>query len=70
MPPPPLTRWQSTWRYAVALATSLVAWGGVAPGQWRGNGPIMQQGAFGAAYGCKAGTPMQPKPEQRIAIFR
>ena len=41
-----------------------------APGQWRGNGPIMQQGAFGAAYGCKAGTPMQPKPEQRIAIFR
>jgi putative endopeptidase len=41
-----------------------------APGLWRSNGPIMQQGAFGAAYGCKAGTPMQPKPEQRIGIFR
>ena len=41
-----------------------------APGLWRSNGPIMQQGAFGSAYGCKAGTPMQPKPEQRIGIFR
>ena len=41
-----------------------------APGVWRGNGPVMQQGAFGAAFGCKAGTPMQPKPEQRIGIFR
>ena len=41
-----------------------------APGLWRSNGPIMQQGAFGSAYGCKAGTPMQPKPEQRVGIFR
>jgi len=41
-----------------------------APGQWRSNAPIMQQGAFGAAYGCKAGTPMQPKPQQRVGIFR
>ena len=41
-----------------------------APGLWRSNGPIMQQGAFGSAYGCKAVTPMQPKPEQRVGIFR
>lgn len=41
-----------------------------APGLWRANGPIMQQGAFGTAYGCKAGTPMQPKPELRVGIFR
>ena len=40
-----------------------------APGQWRTNGPIMQQAAFGAAYGCKVGTPMQPKLEDRIKIF-
>ena len=40
-----------------------------APGQWRVNGPIMQQAAFGAAYGCKVGTPMQPKPEDQIKIF-
>ncbi len=41
-----------------------------APGQWRSNGPIMQQGAFGSAFGCKAGTPMQPPAQQRIGIFR
>jgi len=41
-----------------------------APGPWRSNGPIMQQGAFGTAFGCKAGTPMQRKPEDRIGIFR
>ena len=41
-----------------------------APGQWRTNAPIMQQAAFGSAYGCKVGTPMQPKPDARISIFR
>ena len=41
-----------------------------APGQWRANGPIMQQAAFGTAYGCKVGTPMQPVPEQRIDVLR
>ena len=41
-----------------------------APGQWRTNAPIMQQAAFGSAYSCKVGTPMQPKPEARISIFR
>jgi signal transduction histidine kinase len=37
VPPPALTRWQSIWRYVGALAISLVAWGAVAPAQWRGN---------------------------------
>lgn len=40
-----------------------------APGQWRTNAPIMQQGAFGTAFACKVGTPMQPKPEARISVF-
>ncbi|MEO6154731.1 MAG: M13 family metallopeptidase [Thermomonas sp.] len=40
-----------------------------APGQWRANGPIMQQPAFGTAYGCAVGTPMQPKIEDRISVF-
>ena len=40
-----------------------------APGQWRTNAPIMQQGAFGTAFACKVGTPMQAKPEARISIF-
>jgi putative endopeptidase len=41
-----------------------------APGLWRSNGPIMQQGAFGTAFGCKAGMPMQPKPADRVSISR
>jgi len=40
-----------------------------APGLWRSNGPVMQQGEFGAAYRCKAGTPMQPQPASRVSIF-
>jgi putative endopeptidase len=40
-----------------------------APGAWRSNGAVMQQGAFGSAFGCKVGTPMQPKPEQRVGVF-
>jgi len=41
-----------------------------APGQWRSNGPVMQQGAFGSAFACKAGTPMQLPAQQRVGIFR
>ena len=40
-----------------------------APGLWRSNTPIMQQGEFGTAYGCKVGTPMQSKPADRVNIF-
>ena len=40
-----------------------------APGQWRTNAPIMQQAAFGSAYGCKVGSPMQPKPDARISVY-
>lgn len=41
-----------------------------APGRWRANVPAMQQAAFGTAYGCKAGTPMQTKPEDQVTIFK
>ncbi len=41
-----------------------------APGEWRANVPPMQSAAFGTAFGCPVGTPMQPKPEDRIRIFR
>ena len=40
-----------------------------APGPWRANAAVMQQPAFGVAYACKAGMPMQPKPEGRVVIF-
>ena len=39
-----------------------------APGPWRANAPVTQQAAFGAAYTCKAGMPMQAKPEQRVVV--
>jgi putative endopeptidase len=41
-----------------------------APGQWRANGPLVDLPAFGEAYGCKAGTAMQAKPEQQVSIWR
>lgn len=41
-----------------------------APGRWRANVPVMQQAAFGVAYGCKIGTPMQPKADERVTVFK
>ncbi|WP_374555431.1 M13-type metalloendopeptidase [Thermomonas sp.] len=41
-----------------------------APGPWRANVPAMQAAAFGAAYGCKIGTPMQPKADGRVTVFQ
>ena len=41
-----------------------------APGQWRANGPLVNLPAFGEAYGCKAGTAMQAKPELQVSIWR
>ncbi len=40
-----------------------------APGPVRANVPVMQQAAFGTAYACKVGTPMQPKADERITVF-
>ncbi|GAB1407046.1 M13 family metallopeptidase [Thermomonas brevis] len=41
-----------------------------APGQWRANAPLTQQPAFGTAFACKQGTPMQPRaPADLISIF-
>jgi putative endopeptidase len=40
-----------------------------APGPVRANAPTMQQAAFGAAFACKIGTPMQPKAEERVILF-
>lgn len=40
-----------------------------APGPVRANAPTMQQAAFGAAFACKIGSPMQPKEEARVVVF-
>lgn len=39
------------------------------PGVWRTNVPLMQQPAFGEAFGCKPGTPMQPNPTQAVRLW-
>ncbi|NUS39081.1 MAG: M13 family metallopeptidase [Lysobacter sp.] len=41
-----------------------------APGQWRTNAPLANLPAFGAAYSCKAGTPMQRAAAQQVSIWR
>ncbi|KAF1688805.1 M13-type metalloendopeptidase [Pseudoxanthomonas koreensis] len=41
-----------------------------APGQLRSNVPLSNLPAFGAAYGCKAGTPMQRTEADQVRIWR
>jgi putative endopeptidase len=41
-----------------------------APGQWRANGPLANDPGFGAAFSCKAGTPMQRAAAQQVGIWR
>jgi putative endopeptidase len=41
-----------------------------APGQWRANGPLANDPGFGAAFSCKAGTPMQRAAPQQVRIWR
>ena len=41
-----------------------------APGQWRVDGPLANLPAFGAAYACKAGQPMQLPDAQQVRIWR
>ena len=41
-----------------------------APGPLRSNVPLSNLPAFGAAYGCKAGTPMQRAETEQVRIWR
>ena len=41
-----------------------------APGQWRTNGPLADTPAFGAAFSCKAGTPLQRASGEQVSIWR
>ncbi|HEV8694147.1 MAG TPA: M13 family metallopeptidase [Lysobacter sp.] len=40
-----------------------------APGQWRTNGPLVNQPGFGEAFGCKPSTAMQVQTDQRIVLW-
>jgi len=41
-----------------------------APGRWRTNGPLANLPAFGAAFQCKPGQPMQRTEAEQIRIWR
>lgn len=64
--------WAQLWRQQMSLdvATRRAATEVHAPGQWRVNGPLANEPAFGEAYGCKAGTPMQRKADEQVSIWR
>lgn len=63
--------WASLWpqQLTTDAATHSAAASVHAPGQWRTNVPVTNQAAFGEAYGCKAGTPMQPNPEMQVKLW-
>ncbi len=63
--------WASLWpqQLTADVATHHAATSVHAPGQWRANVPVMNQPAFGEAFGCKAGTPMQPMPEMQVKLW-
>ena len=64
--------WASLWpqqvspNEAVQRLTSEIR----APGQWRSNGPLSNLPAFGAAFQCKQGQPMQRSEAEQIRIWR
>jgi putative endopeptidase len=63
--------WASLWpqNMTTDVATRQAASSVHAPGQWRTNVPVMNQPAFGTAFGCKPGTPMQPTAEMQIKLW-
>ena len=64
--------WAKLWAQQMSrdVATRLAATDVHAPGQWRSNGPLSDQPAFGASFSCKAGTPMQRAADQQVSIWR
>ncbi|GAB2516038.1 M13-type metalloendopeptidase [Lysobacter humi (ex Lee et al. 2017)] len=65
------TAWARLWpeQVSVDVATERAATSTYPPGRWRSDVPLMNQPAFGAAFTCKAGTPMQPKAEQQVRLW-
>lgn len=64
--------WAHLWpQHMSPEAATLRAASGVhSPAIWRTNGPLLNQAGFGEAFSCKPGTPMQPKVDEQIALWR
>jgi putative endopeptidase len=63
--------WARLWPEQVALdtATERAATSIYPPGAWRTNLTLANQPGFAAAFACKAGTPMAPKPDEQIRLW-
>lgn len=64
--------WASLWRQQLSPDAVTVAAASQArtPGQWRTNGPLANLPAFGTAFECKPGTPMQRAEAEQVGIWR
>src|SRR5690554_2758894 len=64
--------WASLWRQQLSPDAVTVAAASQArtPGKWRSNGPLANLPAFGTAFDCDAGTPMQRAEEDQVSIWR
>jgi putative endopeptidase len=64
--------WAQLWGQQASpdIAARLAATELHAPGQWRANGPLANLPAFGQAFSCKAGTPMQRETAQQVSLWR
>lgn len=63
--------WAGLWpqRTSPELAAQRAASSGHPPGQWRANGPLMNQPAFAEAFSCKADAPMVLPEDQRVRLW-
>ena len=64
--------WSELWAQQVspAEAAQRITTDVHAPGQWRSNGPLANQPAFGESFTCKAGQPMRRGDAEQIRIWR
>ena len=64
--------WSELWAQQLAPteAAQRIATDVHAPGQWRSNGPLSNQPAFGESFSCKAGQPMRRGDADQISIWR
>ena len=64
--------WAELWAQQLSAgeAAQRIATDVHAPGQWRSNGPLSNQPAFGASFSCKAGQPMRRADAEQISIWR
>lgn len=64
--------WARLWaqQSSVDAATLMASNGLHAPGQWRTNGPLVNQPAFAETFKCKARQPMFKAAAEQIALWR